>query len=1010
MVREQLQRFVRTAYWVLLLNGLFVRTQAHSQSSPVAPDFSLAANGSAMAQSYQGWPLIFDATLSHPQRFARSTSITPLLINAQNGSWANTTQLQITDSNGVAQTWPIQLATVPPGDLSLDAFSHGRLIWLVAPSAASAISPGSYNVIGLLDTTKSASATGWNGTTTTFPITVQIGIPPSSPTIDQQEEQAELLAMYDSWLGNNSQALADINSFLSQQPNAIGSLALKGDLLDQMGQATDALAAYNQALSIYYTQNPDSIPDEPPARLLVAQKKAQGEVLTQTGVRGQPQVAIQAIDQGMQSPGVFFVDLRVTDVGNDVAVNVSLNQVTFQTVSGTGQVTFNSLLSPRFPVGTDFLAVNDSATIRFFVTAQGAVNSFLLTENGTAADIFGTSTNFTQTQNVALNTGGGPVALAIAASNATQVYGQSIPDLNNVTYTGFANGDSPASLDGTLTCATTATQGSPVGTYPITCSGLSSPSYTITFLPGTLTITTATLTVTANDASRQYGQANPPFAASYSGFVNGDGPSALSGMVSCTTMATTSSPVGTYPITCSGLSSTNYSITYTSGQLTVVSASLTVTANDASRPYGQANPTFAASYSGFVNSDSSSVLSGTLICATTATASSPAGTYPITCTGLTSTNYTIAYAPGQLTVTSPALTVTANNASRPYGQANPSFGAGFSGFVNGDSASSLAGTLVCTSPATPSSSQGTYPIACSGLTSTNYTIAYASGQLTVTSAALAVTANSGSRLYGQANPAFGATFDGFVNGDTASTLSGTLVCTSPATPGSSPGTYPISCSGLTSPNYTITYGAGQLAVTAAALTITANNASRQFGQVNPAFTASYSGFANGDTASSLSGALVCSTAATASSTAGTYPINCSGLTSSNYVITYMPGQLTVTPPPCAQDVSASLTAKRSGFSYSPLSKRYAQTLTLTNVSGAALTGPLYVVLDTLSTNASVSNASGSTVCAVPMGSPYISVNGTLNPGSAVSVVVQFADPSNAAISYALRILAGSGQP
>ena len=49
----------------------------------------------------------------------------------------------------------------------------------------------------------------------------------------------------------------------------------------------------------------------------------------------------------------------------------------------------------------------------------------------------------------------------------------------------------------------------------------------------------------------------------------GQGPSSLSGTLSCTTTATTNSPVGSSPINCSGQTSTNYAITYVSSTLTI---------------------------------------------------------------------------------------------------------------------------------------------------------------------------------------------------------------------------------------------------------------------------------------------------------------------------------------------------------------------------------------------------------------------------------------------------------
>ncbi len=85
------------------------------------------------------------------------------------------------------------------------------------------------------------------------------------------------------------------------------------------------------------------------------------------------------------------------------------------------------------------------------------------------------------------------------------------------------------------------------------------------------TITPATLTVTAADASRIYGQANPAFSATITGFVNGDTASVVSGNASLTTMATAGSAAGSYPITSAqgSLSAANYTFAFANGTLTI---------------------------------------------------------------------------------------------------------------------------------------------------------------------------------------------------------------------------------------------------------------------------------------------------------------------------------------------------------------------------------------------------------------------------------------------------------
>jgi hypothetical protein len=95
--------------------------------------------------------------------------------------------------------------------------------------------------------------------------------------------------------------------------------------------------------------------------------------------------------------------------------------------------------------------------------------------------------------------------------------------------------------------------------------------------------------------------------------------------------------------------------------MTTRAAQLTVTANNQARLFGQTNPPLTYTISGFVGGETSAVVSGSAACSTTATASSPAGMYPITCSvgTLSAPGYSFAtFVSGTLTVsyTRPCLT------------------------------------------------------------------------------------------------------------------------------------------------------------------------------------------------------------------------------------------------------------------------------------------------------------------------------------------------------------------
>ena len=222
---------------------------------------------------------------------------------------------------------------------------------------------------------------------------------------------------------------------------------------------------------------------------------------------------------------------------------------------------------------------------------------------------------------------------------------------------------------------------------------------------------------------------------------------------------------------------------------------------------------FTASYSGFVNGDTASSLGTAVTLGTTALASSPVGAYIITASGAAYTNYDISYGTGTLTIDPAALTITANNTNKVYGATLPVFTANYSGFVNGDTASSLTTPVTLATTATVSSPVGNYTITASGAAYTNYNIGFVNGTLTVGTALLTVTADNKSKAYGQALPELTASYSGFVNNDDTNSLTALATLATTATSVSNVGVYPITASGATSTNYSFAYAGGLLTIT-----------------------------------------------------------------------------------------------------------------------------------------------------------------------------------------------------
>ncbi|MEP7265771.1 MAG: MBG domain-containing protein, partial [Bacteroidota bacterium] len=196
----------------------------------------------------------------------------------------------------------------------------------------------------------------------------------------------------------------------------------------------------------------------------------------------------------------------------------------------------------------------------------------------------------------------------------------------------------------------TVVTGTTVGVHDVVPGALISNNFDITYGVGKLTITPATLTITADNKSRQYGSANPPLTIIYSGFQYADDVNSITPPTISTT-ATITSPVGGYAIELTGGSASNYILQLVNGTLTITQAPLTVKANNKVTFVTDPLPPYTVTYTGFKNGDQSTIISGPLF--TVSGNPAVAGVYSITPSALVlpvPVNYTITYQPGILYV------------------------------------------------------------------------------------------------------------------------------------------------------------------------------------------------------------------------------------------------------------------------------------------------------------------------------------------------------------------------
>ena len=348
-----------------------------------------------------------------------------------------------------------------------------------------------------------------------------------------------------------------------------------------------------------------------------------------------------------------------------------------------------------------------------------------------------------------------------------------------------------------------------------------------------ITVKKKALTVTADNKSITYGDASPVYTATYAGFVNGETKDTVGVFDGKLTFAcnyvkagsTDNSKAGTYTIKPSGLTSANYEITFKAGTLTVGRAIGQVSiASVVNKIYGDADFALSVDKHGSdgaltYTSDKPEVLT---VDSTGNVKLLKAGTATITVQMAEGTNHTAATNSIDITVAKKAasLQVTKLAYTATYGADDIDIGIK----TEGESAVTYKSTDDTVAIAADGKlhivGAGTATITLSMAESTNYLAKEVEITVKVNPATLTITADNKSITYGDAAPAYTATYAGFVNGETETTtgvLNGTLAfecdyVNAGSTDNSKAGTYTIKPSGLTSANYEISFVNGTLTV------------------------------------------------------------------------------------------------------------------------------------------------------------------------------------------------------
>jgi len=286
----------------------------------------------------------------------------------------------------------------------------------------------------------------------------------------------------------------------------------------------------------------------------------------------------------------------------------------------------------------------------------------------------------------------------------------------------------------------------------------------------------------------------------------------------------------------------NFSGTFTSPTVTINKAPITIKSDDTSMNYGSSLPSFGYTPSGFLGSDTASVITGTVTHSTTGSSTANTGSYTIipNISGLSTTNYTFSASNGTLTINKAVITITSANASMTYRGSLPAFGYTPSGFLGSDNASVITGTVTHSTTGSSTSNAGTYTItpSISGLSATNYTFSASNGTLIINKAVITITSSNASMTYGSSLPSFGYTPSGFLGPDNASVITGTVSHSTTGSSSANAGSYSITpdISNLIADNYTFSASNGTLTINAAALSASTTTGSATYNGASQSIT------------------------------------------------------------------------------------------------------------------------------------------------------------------------------
>ncbi|WP_020208618.1 MBG domain-containing protein [Gilvimarinus chinensis] len=426
------------------------------------------------------------------------------------------------------------------------------------------------------------------------------------------------------------------------------------------------------------------------------------------------------------------------------------------------------------------------------------------------------------------------------------------------------------------------------GTYSITPTELWSnqSGYDIVVTDGVLTIDQAvvSVTVTIDDASKEYGDADPNFSWRVTSGSLGEGDT-LTGSL----YRDPGENVGTYDIhgnITGDLASSNYIVTLNEGVFTITPRAITISIDDLSKVYGELDPELTYSVNG------SAVSGDTLAVSLTREAGENVGDYAITgevSGDAAGDNYSVTFSDGLFTITPRAVTISISELEKIYGDDDPELT-----WAVTEGSLAPGETLQGTLSRAEGENVGGYAIngeLSGAVASDNYAVTLNDGMLTINPRPIIISADDLAKIYGQQDPELTYTQTGNLAFDD------TMTVALQRAEGSDVGVYTITptVSGdVQSDNYALSVTNGALQITPAQLTVTAEDVETYWDLLPDEFPTLIDGLTNGDTEQDVFGNSLTVETDLTLPIPGDYTLTpIATLASNNYTVSFVDGVLTL---------------------------------------------------------------------------------------------------------------------